>query len=168
MSNSYPPPPENPEQRPGHGQPDDPNQGYGQPAYPNQGYGAPGQPGYGYGEPARKPSNGMGWAALVLGILALLTGLFLIGALFGLIAIILGVIARGKVKRGEATNGGAAIAGIVLGVLGILLAILAVVGAVSLFSSETFQNLTECVEQADDQAAADACAQEFGESVPGG
>lgn len=152
QSGQQPPPP------PGYGQsvPESSQQpqGYGQPAY--------GQP----GGPDGPQKNGLGIASLVLGILALLTGLFLIGGLFGLIAIVLGIIALGRVKRGEANNRGMAIAGIITGALGVLLTILVVAGVAALFNSGEFSNLTECVNDAGgDQAAVEECSREFEDSV---
>ncbi|MGW5423557.1 DUF4190 domain-containing protein [Streptomyces sp. NPDC003943] len=101
--------------------------GYGYPApasaYPSYGAGAYGQPGYGqpgWGQPA--PSNGMGTAAMVLGIIAV-AGFCLwgFGALLGILALIFGIIGLKKAGRGEATNRGMAIAGVVLGAVGILI-----------------------------------------------
>ena len=61
------------------------------------------------------PSTGLAIASLVLGILATLSGIFFIGGLFGIAAIIIGVIALQK-KVGK----GMSIAGIITGALGIL------------------------------------------------
>ena len=47
--------------------------------------------------------------------------------MLGLVAVIIGFVARGRVKRGEATNGGVAIAGIVLGDSGIVLRLVVVI-----------------------------------------
>lgn len=61
-----------------------------------------------------RPRNGMGTASLVLGIFSLL----IFGFILGLLAIIFGSIGIGRANRGEATNKGAAIAGMVLGIIG--------------------------------------------------
>lgn len=107
-------------------------------------------------------SNGLGIASLVLGILSILTGLFLIGGLFGVIAVVLGFLGRGKAKRGDANNGGVALAGIITGILGMLIAVAVLALSAFLFSSETFQNLTECLNAAgNDQAAAEQCVEDF-------
>ncbi|MHC5702276.1 DUF4190 domain-containing protein [Streptomyces tirandamycinicus] len=78
--------------------------------------------------PAR---NGLGTAALILGIVGALSGLipflFWLAGILGLIGLILGFSAKGRVKRGEATNKGAALAGVVLGLVSLALS---VVGAV--------------------------------------
>ncbi|MFF9014463.1 DUF4190 domain-containing protein [Streptomyces sp. NPDC014870] len=98
------------------------------PVAPAPSYGYPGYPGYGtgggYGQPGgwqQQPSNGMGTAAMVLGIIAVAGFcLYGLGVILGILALIFGVIARKKVTRGEATNGGMATAGIVLGSIGIV------------------------------------------------
>ncbi|MGN9795765.1 DUF4190 domain-containing protein [Streptomyces sp. NPDC054847] len=75
--------------------------------------------------PAR---NGLGTAALVLGIIglvfAIIPFLFWIGTILCLIALILGIVGRGRAKRGEATNKGVALAGTVLGLLGIVVSVI--------------------------------------------
>ncbi|MGW1772584.1 DUF4190 domain-containing protein [Streptomyces sp. NPDC002104] len=123
---------------------------YGYPAQPDPaGYGYPSQPGapqdpYGAGHPAPQPayggqpvhpgyqgypgypvypprSNGFGITALVLGIIAVVS--CYLGLLFGVPAVIFGVLARGKAKRGEADNGGMALAGIITGAVGIVISL---------------------------------------------
>ncbi|MEU2428002.1 DUF4190 domain-containing protein [Streptomyces sp. NPDC007861] len=83
--------------------------------------------------PAR---NGLGTAALVLGIIGALSGVipffFWLAGILGLIGLILGFAARGRVKRGEATNKGVALAGVVLGLVSLALS---VVGAVITFKA---------------------------------
>jgi len=88
-------------------------QPYGQPGY--------GQPGYGQ-PPATQAGNGLAIAALVLGILALLSFWTIIGGIgLGLIAVILGFIARSKAKRGAGGGAGLALGGVITGLLGLLL-----------------------------------------------
>lgn len=158
------PPPEGQGSRP-YGQPAGPDQpGYGQQPYGQQPYGQ--QP-YGH-DPGRRPRNGFGIAALVLGILAVLSGFLFVGALFGIAAIVLGVLGRGRAKRGEATNGGMALAGIVLGVVGILFAALAAFGIAQLVGTEEFSNLTECLENAETREEQLECQRQFEEQVGGG
>ena len=172
-----------PGQQPGQSQPVDPQYGqqqYGQqPAYGQQQYGqqpAYGQPPYGapaYGQPAYgqapqgQAKNGLGVAALVLGVLAVLTGFFVIGGLLGVVAIILGALGRGRAKRGEATNGAMALAGIILGVIGVLLTALVITIGASFFNE--IGSYTECVDGAgQDQAAIDQCGRDFQDDVTTG
>ncbi|MFI6943104.1 DUF4190 domain-containing protein [Streptomyces sp. NPDC050418] len=68
-----------------------------------------------------QPRNGLGIAGLVLGIIG--TVLFLtiwVGIVLGILALIFGLIGRGRAKRGEATNGGVALAGAILGGIALL------------------------------------------------
>ena len=143
-------------------QPTGPQPQYGQPQYGAQPYGS--QP-YGTG-PTRSPSNGFGITALVLGILALLLGVVLVGALFGVAAIVFGFLCRARARRGEATNGGMAVAGIILGIVGILVSIFVVVSISNLFGEE-FSTLTECLEQASTQAETEQCQRDFEDQLGG-
>ncbi|MFI1099528.1 DUF4190 domain-containing protein [Streptomyces melanogenes] len=92
---------------------------YGYPAYP----GYPGYPGYGHpgwtGMGA--PLNGFGTTALVLGIVSVvLFCLWGLGVILGILALVFGFLGRGRAKRGQATNGGQALAGIILGAVGVV------------------------------------------------
>lgn len=114
--------------------PDGPGQmHYGYPAAP-YGYGhhaatgpAPmpyGGPGYGWPGMQPRPANGMGVAALTLGIISAV-GFILwpIAIVVGILAIIFGAIGRAKATRGEATNRGQALAGLICGIGGLVLAL---------------------------------------------
>ncbi|MYX76029.1 DUF4190 domain-containing protein [Streptomyces sp. SID3915] len=90
------------------------------PAAPYAGY--PGYPGYA-GQPGwgPAPANGLGIAAMVLGIIAVVGFcMWGIGIILGILALVFGIIGQGRAKRGEANNGGMALAGIVLGSIAIL------------------------------------------------
>jgi hypothetical protein len=180
--------PQDPFSTPPQGTPGEPT-GFGAPAGPPAGYGAPAGEPTGYGAPAYgqqpagapfgqqpggfgghvTPKNGLGVAALVLGILSLPAAFTVIfGVLFGVLAIIFGVLGRGRAKKGQANNGGMATAGLVLGILGVVLSLVlaAVVG--SLLSRGDFGSLTECLDAAGaDQAAQENCATEFEDSITG-
>jgi hypothetical protein len=81
----------------------------------------PPQPYYGYPRPPLAPKNGLGIASLVLAIIALLSVWSVFAPIIlGLIAVVIGFLGHGRVKRGIANNGGVAIAGIVLGALAII------------------------------------------------
>ncbi|WP_338672329.1 DUF4190 domain-containing protein [Streptomyces sp. SCSIO 30461] len=101
------------------------------------------------GAPAPAPvaaRNGLGTAALVLGIVGVLAGLpmflFWLAGTLGLIGLILGITGRGRAKRGEATNKGAATTGVVLGAVALALSL---VGAVVTFAvvSETVDEISK-------------------------
>ena len=87
------------------------------------------------GQTATGQTDGMAVASLVLGILSIPGALFygVFGIILGAIAIFLGVVARGRIKRsdGTVTGNGLATAGLVLGICGaglglVLIALLAV------------------------------------------
>lgn len=67
--------------------------------------------------------NGFGVAALVLGIVSIPAGGIVVGIVFGILAVVFGVLGQGRVKRGEANNGGVAIAGLITGILGIVISL---------------------------------------------
>lgn len=75
--------------------------------------------------------NGLGVAALVLGIIGALSGipmiLFWLAGPLGLLALIFGVVGLGRVKKGQATNKGVAVTGTILGALALILAIVGVI-----------------------------------------
>ncbi len=86
--------------------------------------------------PAAQARNGLGTAALILGIIGALSGLipffFWLAGILGVIALIMGLAGRGRAKRGGATNKGVALAGAILGLISL---IMSVVGAVILFKA---------------------------------
>jgi hypothetical protein len=63
------------------------------------------------------PDNSMGTASLILGLI----GFFFFGFIFGTLAIVFGAIGLSKVKHGQATNKGSAMAGLILGVIGVII-----------------------------------------------
>ncbi|WP_030951895.1 DUF4190 domain-containing protein [Streptomyces sp. NRRL S-481] len=95
--------------------------GYGYPGYPQGGYGWPGMP------PA--PQNGMGTAAMVLGIVSctLFCLYGVISLVTGILAVIFGIKGRKRAEAGVATNHGQAQAGLIMGVIGILLGVAVIV-----------------------------------------
>ncbi|MFF1277413.1 DUF4190 domain-containing protein [Streptomyces marokkonensis] len=93
--------------------------------YPGIGYGGAPVQGYpGWTGTAPVPSNGLGVAGLVLGIIsAAVFCVWPVAILLGVLAVIFGGIGRGKAHRGEATNAGQALAGIICGAVGAALGI---------------------------------------------
>ena len=72
--------------------------------------------------------NGLGVAALVLGIVGLVGGFIIpFSGLGSILAIIVGAIGLKRVKRGEANNRGMALAGLWLGIAGVALGFIVVV-----------------------------------------
>jgi hypothetical protein len=158
-------PPKDPWATPPGGQPE--TSAYGQPAAPgpppSAQPGAPyGQPAYGYPGPTG-PRNGLGTAALVCGIVGVvLCFTVVLGIVLGVLALVFGLIGRGRAKRGEATNRGHATAGVVLGIIGVVLSIVFIVIYVLIANSSTFKNYNECLNAANgDQAKISQCEQDF-------
>lgn len=77
--------------------------------------------------PQQVVRNGLGTAALILGVIGAVSGLipllFWLAGILGVIALILGLTGRGRVKRGEATNKGIALTGTLLGLAAMGLAV---------------------------------------------
>lgn len=85
-------------------------QGYAQP-----GYAQPGYPAYGYPVQPVPPTNGLALSALISGIL----GWTVLPLIASVVAVVLGHMARGQIRRTGEQGSGMAVAGLVLGYLGI-------------------------------------------------
>lgn len=73
------------------------------------------------------PQNGMGTAALVMGILQF----FCLGTVGSILAIVFGKIGMNKADQGLATNRGSAKAGFVLGIVGLALSVVGIIVAIT-------------------------------------
>jgi hypothetical protein len=73
------------------------------------------------------PEHGGRYAALALGILALITSVLLVGLLFGSLAVTLGLADLNAVTDNEPTNRKSAIAAVVLGIAAIVVGLAALV-----------------------------------------
>ncbi|HEU4426998.1 MAG TPA: DUF4190 domain-containing protein [Pilimelia sp.] len=78
----------------------------------------------GHSPPAPPPDNTLGVIAMCLGIAAIPLTLVVIGLPLGIGAIVLGVLAKQRVDRGQATNRDQSIAGLACGVLAVFLTVL--------------------------------------------
>jgi hypothetical protein len=78
------------------------------------------------GATGAQPQNGMGTAALILGILQFVC----LGTIGSILAIVFGKIGMNRADQGLATNRGAAKAGFVLGWIGVILTIIAIIVAI--------------------------------------
>ncbi|MBP0456193.1 DUF4190 domain-containing protein [Streptomyces montanisoli] len=111
---------------------------YGYPQYPGGSGSYPAGPGPYSGGPAPypgshwgvqpMPSNGMGTAAMVLGIISVVGFCMygVVGLIAGILAIIFGIKGRRKADNGQATNRGAATAGLILGWIGAVIGLLVI------------------------------------------
>jgi hypothetical protein len=135
--------------------------------YPG-GYPPPQQPYYGgYQPPPPGPRNGLGIAALVVAILGLVFCWTVIGGVvLGVVAVIIGIIGRGRAKRGQATNGGVAIAGVLLGVLAVIVSLVFIPIWVGVFSEVGGTDYLDCVARAgSDPKAVEGCVNQLQERV---
>lgn len=141
-----------------------PAQGYGTQRYSGPGQGAGDYaPGAGAGA-----TNGVAVAALVIGILSLLTAFVpvvgLLGVVGGIVAVILGVIGRGKAKQG-ASGSGMAMGGIITGASAIVIAVLITIALFTFGSNvfgESFRDFNECMQRTGDQ---ELCEQQLEEEI---
>lgn len=109
--------------------------------------------------------NGLGIAALVLGIAAVLLFWTLIGGIvLGLLGLILGLVGFRRGRRGQATNGTMSMIGAVLGALGLLGSLVVIGLGVSVLNSNEFHNLRDCMQHAQSSADQQQCVQNYKDS----
>jgi membrane-bound ClpP family serine protease len=131
-----------------------------QPAQPGPG------PAGGY-QAVRGRRNGMGTAALVIGVVALVLVLLLLfsplGAFLGLLAVLFGILGLMRANRGEADNRGQAVAGLVTGGIALLLGIFFTISIGTWFATHVndFNNFGQCMDDAVGAAAREQCARQL-------
>jgi hypothetical protein len=127
----------------------------------------PWQPYHSYFPPPVAPKNGLGIASLVIAIVALvLVWSVGGGVILGAIAAVIGFVARGRVKRGEANNGGVAVAGIVLGIVAIVVGLIFVPIWMGLWNETGGGDYIDCLQKAgSDPVKQQQCANQFREHV---
>jgi len=123
----------------------------------------PPQPYSGFGPPPIGPRNGLGTAALTLAIIGLVFCWTVVGGvILGLCAVIIGFVGQGRVRSGEATNGGVAIAGIVLGFLSIVVSLVFIAIWIGVFDQVGGTDYVDCLSKAgSDDKAIQQCAYQF-------
>lgn len=121
----------------------------------------------GYSPATATPRNGLGIASLVVAILAVVSSLSVAGGIvLGIVAVILGFAGRGRVKKGEANNGGVALAGIILGFLGIVAGLVSIVIWMQLIKDTGAGDYFDCMSKAGQNRSAQVqCEDEFRQSV---
>jgi len=136
-------------------------------AYPGSYPPPPPLPYAGYTYPPTGPRNGLGITALVLAIIGLVFCWTVAGGvILGVIAVVIGFVARGRVKSGQATNGGVAIAGIVLGFLAIIVSLIFIPIWIGVFRQVGGTDYVDCLSKAgSDQQAIQKCADQFRDRV---
>lgn len=123
----------------------------------------PPQPYPGFAPPPSGPRNGLGTAALALAIIGLLFCWSVVGGIIlGLCAVIIGFVGQGRVRSGQATNGGVAIAGIVLGLLAIVVSLVFIPIWIGVFDEVGGTDYVDCLSKAgSDNTAIQQCADQF-------
>jgi predicted Kef-type K+ transport protein len=111
--------------------------------------------------------NGLGIGALVVAIIGLLFCWSVVGGvILGFAAVVMGFVARGRVKRGQATNGGVAIGGIVLGFLAIIVSLVFIPIWYGVFQEVGGTDYWDCVSKANqDGQAIQKCVDQFRDRV---
>ena len=138
-------------------------------AYPPGPYPGPYPPPTPYGGYPAPPviRNGLGVAALLVGIIALVASVSVAGGIIlGIVAVILGFAGRARARRGEATNGGVALAGIIVGVIAVVAGLAFVAFWVGLFNQVGAGDYFACLQRAgQDRNQVQLCSEEFRQAV---
>jgi hypothetical protein len=136
----------------------------GPPQYPTQPGPPPGQgPAAGY-PTTRQRRNGMGLAALVLGVVGLVLVVLLLfaplGAFLGLLAVLFGILGIMRVNQGVADNRNQAVAGLITGAIALLIGVFLTVSVGTWFATHVndFNDFGRCIDNARSDAAREACA----------
>jgi hypothetical protein len=166
-----------PSDRPPNPPPSDP------PPYPTQPGPPPGQvpPGEYPPQPGQRPPagyptatgrrNGMGTAALVVGVVSLVLVVLLLfaplGALLGLVAVLLGILGLMRAGRGEADNRGQAVTGLITGGFALVIGALLTVSFGAWFATHVndFNEFGRCMDRSTGPAAREACARELSRNL---
>ena len=107
--------------------------------------------------------NGMGTAALVVGVVALVLAVLLIffpiAFVLGILAVIFGAVGVGRANRGEANNRNHAVAGLVCGAIALLLSIYIGLrlGTFVVDNADNFRRFWTCITSAPTKAEQQDC-----------
>ena len=121
--------------------------------------------------PSARPRNGLGVAALVLGVASLVAAfsfvLFPLGLLGGLIAAVLGVISLSRRNTSGATNPGQAWAGTICGILALVIGIVfsVRVGTFVEHNTSAFTSFDNCIAKASNRSEVANCIARFANSI---
>jgi membrane-bound ClpP family serine protease len=124
--------------------------------------------GYGGAYPGARPrQNGLGTAALVLGVVGLVLVILIlfspVGVVLGLLAVIFGILGIMRVNRGEADNRGQAVTGLVTGALALVVGLFFAISIGTFFATNVndFRQFGRCMENANSDQERRACGEEL-------
>jgi membrane-bound ClpP family serine protease len=125
--------------------------------------------GYGGAYPGARPrQNGLGTAALVLGVVGLVLVILIlfspVGVVLGLLAVIFGIL---RVNRGEADNRGQAVTGLVTGALALVVGLFFAISIGTFFATNVndFRQFGRCMENANSDQERRACGEELSRAL---
>jgi membrane-bound ClpP family serine protease len=113
----------------------------------------------------RPRQNGLGTAALVLGVVGLVLVILIlfspVGVVLGLLAVIFGILGIMRVNRGEADNRGQAVTGLVTGALALVLGLFFAISIGTFFATNVndFRQFGRCMENANSEPERRACGE---------
>jgi hypothetical protein len=105
--------------------------------------------------------NGFGTASLVLGILGIILSILFapVGIVLDILAIVFAALGIRRARRGEATNRGIAIGGLVTGIIGLIIGIIIVAFVAT--HRQAFTDLQHCAQHASTDTQRSHCVQQF-------
>jgi membrane-bound ClpP family serine protease len=121
--------------------------------------------------PPARPRNGLGVAALVLGVASLVAAfsfvLFPLGLLGGLIAAVLGIISLSRRSTSGATNPGQAWAGTICGILALVIGtVFSIrVGTFVEHNTSAFTSFDNCIAKASNRSEVANCISRLANSI---
>jgi membrane-bound ClpP family serine protease len=118
-----------------------------------------------------RPPNGLGVAALVLGVASLVAAvsfvLFPLALPGGLAAIVFGLIAMARGRTRGATNSGQAAAGLICGILALAIAVVFAIRVGTFVERNTtvFTSFDKCIAQASNRGEVSTCISRFANDI---
>ena len=118
-----------------------------------------------------RPRNGLGVAALVIGVASLVAAasftLFPLALIAGLVGTIIGIVALTRASAGRATNSGQAIAGTIVSGVALIIAIVFTVrvGTWVARNTDVFTRFDKCIAQAGDRTDVSTCIARLAQDV---
>ncbi len=113
--------------------------------------------------PLARPRNGLGVAALVVGVASLVAAvsfvLFPLGLLGGIVAAVLGLIALTRGRAKGATNSGQAVTGVICGIVALAIAVVFTVrvGTFVARNTSAFTTFDNCIAKASNRSEVATC-----------